>query len=84
MSAAIWRNLGLAAAARGDSAVAQVITALADRAAILPGVTVSRDGDAVQLQGHGLVARAFGARRRAADPRLLALTQNLQATGEQP
>jgi hypothetical protein len=48
----------------------------------LPGISVSI-ADGVVLQGRGLVARAFGSRRRAADPRLRALTSDLHPRGDQ-
>jgi hypothetical protein len=81
-SGALSRRLLAVAAARADSAVGRAMMALAARAAGLPGISVSI-GDGVVLQGRGLVARAFGSRRRAADPRLRALTSDLQETGDQ-
>ena len=80
---AFSRRLLAAGAARADSAVERATMALAARAAGLPGVTVSIAGGVV-LQGRGLVARAFGSRRHAADPRLRALTSDLQTTGDEP
>jgi hypothetical protein len=71
------------ATACGETAVGIAKTALAARAAGLPGVTASI-GDDVRLHGHGLVARAFGSRRRAADPRLRALLAGGDGQGDQP
>ena len=84
MTDAILRRLAAVAAARGEDAVGQAVRAIAERAASLSGIQVITEGDVVQLQGPNLLARAFGSRRRAADPRLPALTVNLQSTGEQP
>jgi hypothetical protein len=84
MNDAILRQLAAAAAARGGDAVGVAVRAIAERAGSLSGIRATTEGDAVALQGKGLLARAFGSRRRAADPRLLALTANLQSTGEQP
>lgn len=81
-SVALSRRLLAVAAARADSAVDRATMALAARAAGLPGISVSI-ADAVVLQGRGLVARAFGSRRRAADPQLRALTSDLHARGDQ-
>ena len=82
-SGALSRRLLAVAAARTDNAVDRATMALAARAAGLPGISVSI-ADGVVLQGRGLVARAFGSRRRAADPRLRALTNDLHARGDQP
>jgi hypothetical protein len=49
----------------------------------LPGITVTIADD-VRLHGHGLVVRAFGSRRRAADPRLRALIAGDHGQGDQP
>ena len=81
-SGTLSRRLLAVAAVRADSAVDRAMMALAARAAGLPGISVSI-ADAVVLQGRGLVARAFGSRRRAADPRLRALTSDLHARGDQ-
>jgi hypothetical protein len=78
----VSQRLLAAAAARADATVERATAALAARAAGLPGITVSI-ADGVVLQGRGLVARAFGSRRRAADPRLMALTLS-QAAGDEP
>jgi hypothetical protein len=43
----------------------------------LPGVSVTENGDDVVLDAPGLRARAFGSRRRPADPRVIALVAGL-------
>ena len=81
-SGALSRRLLAVAAARADNAVNRATMALAARAAGLPGISVSI-ADGVVLQGRGLVARAFGSRRRVADPRLRALTSDFHMTGDE-
>ncbi len=55
----------------GAAAVANVADQLAERiAATFPDIAVTAGEAAVLLTAPGLVARAFGTRRRAADPRL--------------
>lgn len=76
MSAApIVRQLVEAGAARAEAAVTAATARLAARAASqLPELSVEPVPGAVLLRGRGLLARAFGTRRRAADPRLGDLT----------
>jgi hypothetical protein len=81
--ASIWAGLLARATARGETAAGVAKSALAARAAGLPGVTVTI-GEDVQLHGHGLAARAFGSRRGAADPRLRALIASDHGQGGQP
>lgn len=70
---AVWRGAWAAAAAAGDRQVAAASGVIAARAAALPGIVATVERDAVVLSGQGLLARAFGSRRRAADPRLAGL-----------
>jgi hypothetical protein len=81
--ASIWAGLLARATARGETAAGVAKSALAARAAGLPGITVTIADD-VRLHGHGLVVRAFGSRRRAADPRLRALIAGDHGLGDQP
>ncbi len=56
--------------------VAARIAALGARArGAIPEADVMIEPDAVRLTGRGLVALAFGSRRRDADPRFAALVQ---------
>jgi hypothetical protein len=64
--------------ARGEAVAAAAVPAAAERlaaavAAALPDVSVTAENAAVMLRAPGLVARAFGTRHRAADPRLAGL-----------
>lgn len=65
----------LAAAIAGRRVATRVARLAARAGAALPEADVTIDGDAVRLRGRGLLARAFGSRGRAADPRLAALTE---------
>ena len=71
---AVLRGVQRRAEGAADAAVTRVITAVATRAAAVPGVAAEAGDAAVILSGRGLVARAFGSRRRAADPAILGLT----------
>ena len=64
-----WRGAVAAAERAGDRRVRARGVVLADElAATLPGVAITADDHAVVLRAPGLRARAFGTRRRAADP----------------
>ncbi len=78
MTNRLWQDVAAAAARAGEARVRVRRAGLArDLAAALPDVAVSDDGEAVRLQAPGLLARAFGSRRRAPDARLIGL-----ATGD--
>ncbi len=71
--------------AAGAAAVTRASAALAARAAAeFPDVTAVAGADAVLLRAPGLVARALGSRRRAADPRLTGLVALAIAMGGEP
>ncbi|GGD98770.1 hypothetical protein GCM10011529_01070 [Polymorphobacter glacialis] len=75
-SLALARGLGAAAVVAAEGAVIAARERLATRAAAaLPDAAIDVGSDAVRVTGPGLVARAFGSRRRAADPRLLGLVR---------
>ncbi len=61
--------------AAGGEAVAAAGARIAAVAEALPGVTVQFEDNVVTLIGPGLIARALGTRRVAADPRFAALVQ---------
>jgi hypothetical protein len=64
--------------AAADAAVASVCEDIAARTlADLPGVAATTTDGAVVLTAPGLRARAFGTRRRAADPRFAGLVATL-------
>lgn len=65
------RGIAVARAATLRAGAALVAAAVAE----LPGVTVAATGDDVALSAPGLRARAFGSRRKAADPRVAGLVQ---------
>ncbi|WP_419813847.1 hypothetical protein [Glacieibacterium sp.] len=65
------RGVAVARAATRRAGAALVAAAAAE----LPGVTVTSVGDDVVLEAPGLRARAFGSRRRAADPRVARLVR---------
>jgi hypothetical protein len=65
------RGLTASATVAADTAVAAATADVAARVARrLPEIAVEQAPGTVWLRGRGLVARAFGTRRRAADPRL--------------
>ncbi len=73
-------------AALGDTAGAAVVAnagnLIAARvAAAFPDIAVTTEDQAVVLQAPGLVARAFGTRHRAADPRLSSLESIVSGGG---
>ncbi|MFZ4687724.1 MAG: hypothetical protein ACOYLS_00665 [Polymorphobacter sp.] len=72
---AVLRGVQRRAEGAADTAVTRVITAVATRADVVPGVAAEAGDAAVILSGRGLAARAFGSRRRAADPAILGLTR---------
>lgn len=65
------RGAAVARAATARAGAALVALAVAE----LPGVMVTAAGDDVVLSASGLRARAFGSRRKAADPRVAGLVQ---------
>jgi hypothetical protein len=71
----LWRQLLAGGEKAAAAAVAAAAQRLAARAEALPGITSETASDVVRLRGLGLLARAFGDRRRAADPRLAALAR---------
>jgi hypothetical protein len=71
----LWRQLLAGGEKAAAAAVAAAAQRLAARAEALPGITSEIGPDAVRLRARGLQARAFGDRRRAADPRLAALAR---------
>ncbi len=71
----VWRGVRQVAEQAGAQAVADARGVLAARAeAAFPEIAVTIAPDGIVLQAPGLVARAFGSRRRAPDPRLAGLT----------
>jgi hypothetical protein len=71
---ALAAALARAGEAAACAAIDRAEAALADAAAqTLPGVAVDREAGLVRLSAPGLADRAFGSRRRAADPRLAGL-----------
>lgn len=71
MSDRIVRGLAASATAAADAAVARAtadVAARVDRR--LPEILVEQAPGTIWLRGRGLLARAFGTRRRASDPRL--------------
>jgi hypothetical protein len=71
----IVRALASAATVGAEKAVARATADVADHAARrFPEVAVEQAPGRIWLRGRGLLARAFGSRRRAADPRLAGLT----------
>ncbi|KPF78403.1 hypothetical protein IP88_03895 [alpha proteobacterium AAP81b] len=72
-------NLAKVRARVAEAAAARVAAAeaAAMAAARVPGVTTAAADGAVRLTGRGLVARAFGSRRTAADPRLAGLATEI-------
>lgn len=76
----VWRGAQAAAVAAGERQAAAVCGVIAARAAAVPGLAVTVDGDAVVLSGRGLLARAFGSRRAPSDPRLVGLSTDFNHT----
>ncbi|MBC7520235.1 MAG: hypothetical protein H7268_03965 [Sandarakinorhabdus sp.] len=71
----IVRGLAAAATVAADAGVARATADVADRATRrFPEIAVEQAPGTIWLRGRGLLARAFGTRRRAADPRLADLT----------
>ena len=67
----IVRGMMAAATAGADAAVARATADVAARATRrFPEIAVEQAPGTIRLRGRGLLARAFGTRRRAADPRL--------------
>lgn len=72
--AAVLRGVAAAAEGRAAAAIDRAARTLAARAAErFPALEADAEAGRVRLRGSGLLARAFGSRRRAADPRLAAL-----------
>jgi len=79
---AVVRGAVLVAAAAGAAAVVNATTVVAARvAADFPDFVIETDAGAVRLRAPGLLARAFGSRHRAADPRLTGLVALLTTGG---
>lgn len=75
IAASIIRQIVAAGTSKAEAAVATSTARLAARAeSRFPEISVEPVPGAVLLHGRGLLARAFGTRRRAADPRLGDLT----------
>lgn len=70
---AVLRRLSAAADAAAATAEAAAVTQVIAKAEALPGLIAEAGPDGVQLRGRGLLARAFGSRRRSADPRIRGL-----------
>jgi hypothetical protein len=74
---------GEAAAAAAETRVAaQLATAVSDAVAGSDVLVAAAEDGRVRLQARGLVARAFGSRRRAADPRFAGLLATLARGGQ--
>ena len=71
--AALVRDASAAAAAAGAAGVARAVDRIVARAGGVPALTAEAGPDGVALRGPGLRARAFGSRRRSADPRIAGL-----------
>jgi hypothetical protein len=69
----VLRRIAAAGDAAAAAAGAAVVTRVAAQAEAVPGLAALAEPDGVQLRGYGLLARAFGSRRRAADPRIASL-----------
>ena len=74
MTAALRAGFAARALRLGATAVAGAAEALAARIATeAPEIGIEGNDEGVRLSAPGLVARVFGSRKRAADPRLLAI-----------
>ena len=70
VNAGVVRAIAAAGTAAAQAAVERASDRVAARAARIPGVMAEAEAGAVRLRGRGLLARAFGSRRRSADPGL--------------
>jgi hypothetical protein len=73
IGAALQRELAARADAVAAEAVAAVAVRIVTRAEAVSGLAAEAAADAIVLRGRGLLARAFGTRRRSADPRITGL-----------
>lgn len=73
MNSGLIRTVVAAGDAAAAAAVVRASETLAVRAGAVPGLAAEIAADGVLLRGRGLVARAFGSRRRTADPRIAGL-----------
>jgi hypothetical protein len=71
----VLRRLLAAAEVPAEAATARAAEVIVVRAEAVPGLEAEAGPDGVQLRGRGLLARAFGSRWRAADPRIAALSR---------
>jgi hypothetical protein len=72
-AAAVLRRIVAAGETAAAAAEAAVVARAIAQAEAVPGLAAQAGSDGVQLRGRGLLARAFGSRRRAADPRIASL-----------
>jgi hypothetical protein len=69
----VLRRIAAAADGAAVAVEAVVITRVIAQAEAVPRLTAQAGSDGVEVRGRGLLARAFGSRRRAADPRIASL-----------
>jgi hypothetical protein len=69
----VLRRIAAAGEVAAVAAEVAMIKRVIAQAEAVPGLAARAEPGGVQLRGLGLLARAFGSRRRSADPRIASL-----------